>query len=234
MPNRMLDRLESPPAPFIKTRVAQWRLLVAVVGVIGVIGSAHAADTNEHFNNYEFTPFVGFVAGGEFEDPVDSTGRDIDEGNNFGLIFDIAADEWRHYEFLYARQSSEIDADIAGGAEPLDLDVEYLHLGGTVSWPEAQRVIPYFGLTVGFTRFSPDLDGLDDETKLSFGISTGLKIPITDHFGVRLDVRGFATLLDTDGDLFCVSSNGTGTCRIRAKSDTLLQYTASLGVTIGF
>jgi hypothetical protein len=31
-----------------------------------------------------------------------------------------------------------------------------------------------------------------------------------------------------------VSTNGEGTCRIRAKSDTFLQYAASLGVTVAF
>ena len=54
------------------------------------------------------------------------------------------------------------------------------------------------------------------------------------RFGVRFDARAFATVLDSEGDLFCVSEGGAGTCSIRAKSDTFLQYAASLGVVIGF
>ena len=64
-------------------------------------------------------------------------------------------------------------------------------------------------------------------------IAGGVRIPITDHFGVRLDVRAFLTVLDSESDLFCVSSSGL-TCTIRAKSDTFLQYSANLGVTVGF
>ena len=32
------------------------------------------------------------MAGGEFEDPTDSSDRDLDEDNSFGLIVNAAAD----------------------------------------------------------------------------------------------------------------------------------------------
>ena len=41
------------------------------------------------------------------------------------------------------------------GVKPFDMDVEYLQVGGTVSYPDAEHVIPYFGMTVGAARFSP-------------------------------------------------------------------------------
>ena len=155
------------------------------------------------------------MAGGEFEDPADGSDRDLDEDSNFGLIFNAAVDDWRHYELLYSTQSTSVD-----GAAPMDMDVQYLQIGGTVSYPDANRVIPYFGITVGAARFSPDAPGLDDETKLAFSVAGGFRVPITEHFGVRFDLRAFVSVLDTDGDMFCVSDGGA-TCAIRAKSDTL-------------
>ena len=189
---------------------------------------ARAADPPQHTNFWEFTPFAGFTAGGEFEDPADDSDRDLDEDSNFGLIVNAAVDDWRHYELLYTTQSTSVD-----GATPIDMDVQYLQIGGIVSYPDATRVIPYFGLTVGAARFSPDAPGLDDETKLAASIAGGFRVPITDHFAVRLDLRAFVSVLDTDGDLFCVSNSGL-TCNISAKSDTFLQYSAALGVTVGF
>ena len=189
---------------------------------------AQAADPPQHTNFWEFTPFAGFTAGGEFEDPADGSDRDLDEDSNFGLIVNAAVDDWRHYELLYSTQSTSVD-----GATPIDMDVQYLQIGGIVSYPDATRVIPYFGLTVGAARFSPDAPGLDDETKLAASIAGGFRVPITDHFAVRLDLRAFVSVLDTDGDLFCVSDGGA-TCNISAKSDTFLQYSAALGVTVGF
>lgn len=190
---------------------------------------AAAQESSEVYSNFEITPFYGYMAGGEFEDPISGGDRDIEEDNNFGVIFNAAVDKWRHYELLYSTQSTEI-----GGGVPMDLDVEYLQIGGTVSSQDAERVIPYFGITVGAARFSPDAPGFDDETKLAFSVAGGLKVPITEHIGLRFDARAFISLLDTDGNIFCVSDSGGGACAIRTKSDTLLQYQAALGVTVGF
>jgi opacity protein-like surface antigen len=202
---------------------------VAAAALLCLASPARAADEPQvHTNDWELTPFVGYMAGGEFEDPTDNSGRNLDEDTNFGFMVNAAVDSWRHYELLYTQQSTRVK-----GTTPLDMDVEYLQIGGTVSYPDATRVIPYFGMTVGAARFSPDAPGFDDETKIAFSVAGGFRVPITEHFGVRLDLRAFVTVLDTDGDLFCVSDGGL-TCNIRAKSDTFLQYSANLGVTVGF
>jgi opacity protein-like surface antigen len=190
---------------------------------------ARDQDQGQDYAQFEITPFYGYMAGGEFENPSTNTDRDLDESNNFGVIFNSAVDEWRHYELLYSTQSTEID-----GTLPIDLDVQYLQIGGTVSNPDAEYVIPYFGMTVGAARFSPDQSGLDDETKLAFTVGAGFKVPITEHIGVRFDARAFVSLLETDGNIFCVSDNGVGTCAIRTKSDTFLQYHAALGLIVAF
>jgi hypothetical protein len=215
--------------------MAKWffprRIFIGLAGVAmcAAAATASAEQSEQSYNSFEITPFYGYMAGGEFEDPVDGTDRDLDEDNNFGVIFNAAVDEWRHYELLYSSQSTQID-----GSVPMDLDVQYLQIGGTVSNPDAEHVIPYFGMTVGAARFSPDLAGLDDETKLAFSIAGGVKVPITERIGLRFDVRAFVSLLDTDGNIFCVSDSAGGACAIRAKSDTLLQYSAGLGLIVGF
>jgi len=211
----------------MSNRLSPWSPAAAAAALLAC-AQAQAQEEPEHVNAFELTPFVGFMGGGEFEDPVDDSDRDLDEDTSFGLIANAAVDAWRHYELVYAQQGTTLD-----GATPTDMDVQYLQIGGIVSNPDSRYVIPYFGLTVGAARLSPDEPGLDDETKLSFSVAGGVRVPITDHFGVRLDLRAFVTLLESDGDLFCVSSSGL-TCRIRAKSDTLLQYSAALGVTVGF
>jgi hypothetical protein len=114
------------------------------------------------------------------------------------------------------------------------MDVQYLHIGGTVGYMDNPRVTPFFGATNGATRFSPDASGLDDETKLSFSLGGGLKIPITDHIGLRFDLRAFVTLLDSDSEIFCVSDAVDSSCRISAQSDTFLQYSAGLGIIAAF
>lgn len=205
------------------------KFFIAVAGLAMTAAAAPSMAQDQGYPQFEITPFYGYMAGGEFENPSTNTDRDLDENNDFGVIFNAAVDEWRHYEFLFTSQSTEID-----GPVPIDLDVQYLQIGGTVSNPDAERVIPYFGITVGAARFSPDQSGLDDETKLAFTVGTGVKVPITDHIGVRFDARAFVSLLDTDGNIFCVSDGGGAACAIRTKSDTLLQYHAALGLIVAF
>jgi hypothetical protein len=203
--------------------------VAAAAGLLLCLASPARAEEQREYNEFEFTPFLGQMAGGEFEDPTDDSDRDLDADTDFGIFVDAATDWWRHYEMLYVSQSTRVK-----GATPFDLDVQYLQFGGTVAYPDSShRVVPYFGMTVGAARFSPDGSGLDDETKFAFTIGGGVRVPITDHFGVRLDLRAFGTVLDSESDLFCVSDGGL-TCRIKAKGDFFLQYAANLGVIIGF
>jgi opacity protein-like surface antigen len=208
-------------------RVAAPLLLTAGLLAGGQAVAAEAVAMSS--SRFQITPFLGYAFGGDFEDPADGAERGLDEDVNFGVFFDIADDPWRHYEFLYSRQSTQVD-----GAAPIDMDVQYLHVGGIVSHPDAERVIPYFGLTIGAARFSPDGPDLKDATKLSFSVGGGARIPFTDHFGLRLDLRAFVSLLDEDGSLFCRSGSQGAGCRIVAESDTFVQYSASLGVTFAF
>jgi hypothetical protein len=206
------------------------RMLALIAATCFTAWSANAADAPRRENNYEITPFGGYMFGGKFKDPTDGSDRDVKEDTAFGLFADIVADvPERQYEFLFANQSTTVK-----GAVPLDLDIQYLHIGGTVAFMDNPRIWPYFGATVGATRFSPKGTALDDETKVSFSIGGGFKVPITDHVGLRFDARAFITLLDTEGNIFCVSDAAGGACRISAQSDTFVQYVAGLGITAAF
>ncbi len=197
--------------------------------LLAAAATASAQQPPRDYSKWEFTPFYGYMGGGSFEDTTTNTDRDLDEDNSFGLIIDAAADEWRHYELMYVKQSTTIE-----GTVPMDIDAEYLQIGGTVSYEDAETVIPYFGMTLGASRLSPSGPGLNDETNFALSAGGGFKVPLSRHFAVRFDARAFLTLLNTNGNVFCVSSNGSGTCAIRAKSDTFVQYQAALGVTYGF
>ena len=203
--------------------------VAAVACGCALTGSAHAQEWDE--NTFEITPFYGVMAGGSFEDPTDDGERDVKDDTNFGIFLNLIADvPERQYELLYASQSSAVE-----GGVPLDLDVKYLQIGGTVGYPQSRHIIPYFGVTVGATRFTPDLAGLDDETKFSLSVGGGVRFPITDHFGLRLDIRSFVTFLEDDSEIFCVSDpNNAAACSIKPKSDTFVQFTGTLGFSFGF
>jgi opacity protein-like surface antigen len=204
--------------------------MLLVVGCV-MATAACADEPRRHVNNFEITPFVGYMGGGRFNDPADGSDRDLKDDTTFGFFADMVADvPERHYELLYASQSSTVK-----GAVPIDMDVQYLQIGGTVSYTDAGYVVPYFGATIGAARFSPDASGLDDKTKLAFSLGGGMKIPFTDHVGMRLDARAFLSVLDSsDSELFCSSGATGGACALTARSDTFVQYSASLGIVAAF
>lgn len=203
----------------------------AVLGVtlLTAAATASAQQRDPEYASWELTPFYGYMFGGKFEDPITSTDRDVNADSNFGIFIDAAADQWRHYELLYSKQSTSVD-----GTPSMGLNTEYLQIGGTVMYQDAETVVPYFGMTIGAARLTPSGPGLSDETNFAFSLGGGFKVPVTEHIGVRFDARAFLTMLNSNGNIFCVSDNGAGTCAIRTKSDTFLQYQAVLGVIVGF
>lgn len=222
------EKSQLPRGILARTALRQL-MLAGGLSVAAALAPVHAAE-DEPATLFEVTPFIGWMAGGGFEDPATNDDRDIEDDTSFGIFLNVMADvPERQYELLYAKQSSTVE-----GAAPIDLDVHYLQIGGTVAYPQSQYVIPYFGATVGAARFTPDVAGLDDETKISFSIGGGIKFPITDHIGIRFDARAFITLLEDDTEIFCVSEPPSGTCSIKPKSDTFLQYTGSLGLSVAF
>lgn len=223
----------APRRKLFTAMVAGLLMSAFVTGPAQAQSSSNQASSNPapaHENIFEVTPFIGYMGGGDFEDPADQTTRDVEADTDWGLFLNLnAGSRERQYELLYAKQGTTVE-----GAVPIDMDIQYLQIGGIVNFTDVERAIPYFGITVGATQFSPDDEGLDNKTKLSFTVGGGVKVPITDHIGVRLDARAFVTLLDSDADIFCVSGTAGGTCRISARSDTFVQYALGLGLVAAF
>lgn len=207
--------------------VAVWRrAAVCSVGLIAALGASSAVAEEAKF---QVTPFGSYATGDDLES-AEGDKRKSDDTGGWGLALDWEQEASRYYELIYTNFSTEVK----GGAAPVDLDIQYLQIGGTVAWEDAKRIIPYFGLTVGAAHFSPDLNGLDSATKFAFTIGAGVRVPISKRIGLRAEWRSYVTLLTDDTDVFCASSNGAATCALRAHGDTYVQHSAQLGVIIGF
>jgi hypothetical protein len=203
-------------------------------GVLGATAGWAAQrddDLDLPVNEFEITPFGGYSAGGEFEDPSDQSDRDLESSVSFGATIDFTTDDpTRHYELLYMNQRTEVEE-----GSKLDLDVQYIHIGGVIDFPsDSRRAIPFVAGGLGATLLSPDRSGLDEETEFSLSLAGGLKVPLSRSIALRLEARVFATFFDSDTAVFCASTPPTAVCDIRAKSDSFLQFSTSLGITAGF
>ena len=91
----------------------------------------------------EITPYAGYTIGGTFQD--NSTGADLDvkEGGSFGLVLGLPDTPETQYELFYGFQRTQVaGGGTFGGNTLFDLDIHYLHVGGTYIFP-GEKVRPF-------------------------------------------------------------------------------------------
>jgi hypothetical protein len=224
------------------------RRALATAGICAVVSSgatvAHAQqmpppegeEPEGRFYYWEITPFVGYRMGGDFdlEDPAGTAAGDADLKNHgsFAIAASLRIDETSAYELFYSRQETSIKE--TSPLAPLDLDVEYLHLGGTLTLNEELPVIPYMGGGLGITRLSPQSGPGSEDTRFSVSLSGGLQLPVSERFAVRLEARGYLTFINSDSEFFCASGSFGGVCSIRASGTTLVQFELLAGAAFTF
>lgn len=180
--------------------------------------------------NFQVAPFGGLRMGGSLEDAETGDGRDIEEAASFGVALELRyGQEDRWWQLWYSRQGSEIRSPDG----TLDLDVEYLHFGGTVPINDEGRVQSYLSAGIGATRLTPG-SGLDDSLEFSGSLGVGLSVPLSERVALRFEARGYLTVVDADSSIFCSSVNGEGACRIVASGSTLFQAELLAAIAFGF
>jgi len=178
----------------------------------------------------EITPYAGYAIGGGFEDNTTGAGLDVREGGAFGLILDLSDSPETQYELFYGFQRTKVTGGGTFGGDPLfDLDIHYLHLGGTYLFP-GEKVRPYIAGGLGATHFVPGGSGLNPKTYFSLSLGGGAKLPISRHVGLRFEGRGLLTILPDTTEIFCVSSGGAA-CNVRVQGDVLGQLLLTAGIT---
>jgi len=206
-------------------------LLGSATGYAADPAADSAASRNES-PHYEIAPFIGYRMGGSFK--LNDTGERlaVDDHGSFGLALDVQADNGTQYELFYGRQSTVM----RGGASfaPTNVDVEYLHVGGTAPLDEELRVKPYVLGGLGVTRFSPDPALGRENTRLSASLGAGLRVPFSAHWSLRLEARGFVTLVDPNTAFFCRSDRTGLLCRVRSRGSTFIQYELLAGAALTF
>lgn len=148
----------------------------------------------------ELTPTIGYRWGGEIlaeDNDLFAVDVEVEDSQAFGLILDIPVTRSLQIELLVDRQSTDFGQDRLFSPDDFELgvDLTYYHVGVLWQW-HTRDLVPFVVGSVGLAQIEPDLAGVEDEERFSASIGGGFKVPITDHFGFRFELRGFWT--DTD------------------------------------
>lgn len=223
-------------------KLSRSAVALCFVGTVGA-GVAHAqggmhedeAGPPTHYS-WEVTPFVGYRGGGNFDlkGSPNAADVDLDDHGSFGIAVNLfpGGDKTESYELYYSRQKTSVAK--SSPLAPFDLNVEYLHLGGTLNFTDELPVRPYVVGGLGVTRFSPQTGNGGDDSRFSMSLGAGLKLPVTKRFMVRLEGRGFLTLVNTDSAFLCTSDTSGGACAIRVKGNSFIQYELLAGAAFAF
>ena len=183
---------------------------------------------------FALTPYGGYTFGGEFKDDAESLAVEVDDAPHLGLIFNIRETANTQWEVFYSRQEAEADTSEISPSEPeVDIDVQYLHLGGTYV-ADGEWARPFLAAGIGGTRFDPGPLTFDTENFFSFGVGAGWQLQPTDRLGVRLEGRLLGTFLHSDTALFCETGIEENVCAIAADSELYWQFQTSLGIVLQF
>ncbi|HEU4624490.1 MAG TPA: hypothetical protein VFS52_07005 [Steroidobacteraceae bacterium] len=200
----------------------------ALLGMLA-IAPVHAAESEAARRDarFEIIPYLGFRDGGSFKIEGSDQSANVDGHASFAIAFNLVlpAEELR-YHFYYSRQETEVESS--------PLNIEYLHLGGTMTPDPSLALMPYVIGSMGVTRFAPRGAGLSDETRFSLGLGGGLRIPTRTRVEVLLEARGFLTVISASTSFFCSSGATGGVCALRGHGSSFWQYELLAGASFAF
>lgn len=177
------------------------------------------------------TLFGGWRASSTLEDNVAQRKVRLRDSAGYSAALDFTFDESRQLEFFASNQSTSLTVTEIGGANTVRLPVRvnYFHVGGTNYFDGPVGVGPFVAGGLGLTRLTPGLDGFESETKASLSVAFGYSLPLGKYAALRVEGRGYWTLINSSGNLFC-----SGGCTVTIKGDTLQQLEMLIGVSARF
>jgi hypothetical protein len=180
--------------------------------------------------DFEITPFGGYRFGGTFDIVDTDDSYEFQDSSSFGLILNLREQHNTQWELLYSSQSTDAESNGAGLAPSVGIDTHILQVGGTYQGQD-DRLRPYVAMTVGGTHIST---AADSDTFFSGSIGLGFQVMPNERIGIRLEVRAYATLTDSDTDLFCRTGPDLNVCAVRVDGEIFTQIETFAGLVLRF
>jgi hypothetical protein len=203
-------------------------IAAAIASVLAFASVAHAQGTGgaKQPTESSVTLYVGSMLTSDFGETSTGEKVSVASGTSYAVALDFGIDHQTQWEIFYSYQKTKLySGGFSTTANNLPLAIEYLHFGGTY-FPQGLGGGGYVLGGFGLTLLQPDLAGLSSVTKPSLNLGGGYMIPIGNHLGVRIEARGYATLLNSTGGMFC-----SGGCTVSIKGTALYQGEVLVGLS---
>jgi hypothetical protein len=202
------------------------RTHAAIVVVLLVASPAMA-------QSVEIAPFGGYRLGWGVSNVEGAPVVDDDGGVSFGIVANIPigppADGFT-FEALFSREQARVKVQPTFFSPPVMANVEVDHMMIGVQQEldnsSASRARAFISGLVGLTRYAA---GGDTEIRFTIGLGAGGKFFATRHLGLRLEARGYMTIIDLGGRGVC-----SGGCVFVFNANPVFQADVTAGVIVAF
>jgi outer membrane protein with beta-barrel domain len=178
----------------------------------------------------ELAAFTGFRGGGTFDIADSDENADVSEHLAFSAALDYHLDDTSSLSLFFSRSPTWVSV----GAERTPFVIRYFMLGGTLMIEEMSYVHPYVTGLIGVGRFSVSDPEAKDLSELAVSFGVGVRVPLAEHFDLRLEGRGYVTFVDSQSSLFCEGASTENVCRLRGNGSTFVQFEVLAGFAWSF
>ena len=174
------------------------------------------------------TVYGGYRFSSGFTDVNTGKTWELTEGPSFAVAADFAIDSKSQWEIFISHRNSSLRASgFSPVADNISLGVTYYHVGGTYFVDNIGKGVYVMG-GLGATHFDPGAD-LSSAMRFSLNLGVGYMIPLGKTFAVKLEGRGYVTLVNSSGGFLC-----SGGCVVQIKGSTLTEGEALAGLVMRF
>lgn len=177
----------------------------------------------------ELTLLGGSQGGGNLNHIDTNSTLHFEQAPARALILGWPLDHNRDLELFYSQQLTRLGdgSSAVPAADQFDVDIHYLHMGGTVLSEELYGWQGFLSGGLGLSHFSPSLGGASAENRASMSLGLGARWMPHSRVGLRLESRLYGTLFNSNTAIFC-----SGGCQVSVSGDLLSQYAFFAGVVV--
>jgi len=184
------------------------RIVAALVMMAGVLVGARDASAQER-KSLEITPMVGWQWGGTI-DAAQGGDLHFDAGYNYGGSLGVQMEPALTGEVSWSVEKSKAvlrPTGVLPDTTLFDVDIHYFQLAGLRDLREGP-VRPFVLGSIGATMLDPKASALDSHWFFSLGIGLGVRAPLSERLGLRVQSRFLLPMQFDSGSIFC----GSGGC----------------------
>ena len=211
------------------SRICSAQVVAALMMMAMLLCEARGASAQER-KALEITPMAGWQYGGTIDG---GQGGDVhfNAGWNFGGSLGIQMEPTLTGEVSWSVEKSKAvlrPPGVLPDTTLFDVDIHYFQLAGLRDLKEGP-VRPFVLGSVGATMFDPKASGLDSHWFFSLGVGVGVRAPLSERIGLRVQGRFLLPLQFDSGSIFC----GSGGCAGSVSGGTAIpQGDVSAGLSL--